>query len=218
MHLRRSNCAVQYRQHQMQTSRSQAAASAMPSVDSLFARPLLITVENFFAIIINVPILIKHARDLLMLLYGYANAFVDISGIFSSIVNGCIFVWTLCTDPDNISTPFLPNSVQPHWDSVYNSLNTHVDMTFWSARLFGVWKFLVTPIRIDPEALYARIEDNPNLPFWIKAALIRLGKMVELLIGSYLFSKMLAWSLNALVAFMLFTYFGLKQVVFRYLS
>ncbi|KAL9554004.1 hypothetical protein MBANPS3_003016 [Mucor bainieri] len=207
MHLRRSNCAEQYEQYQAQAQVS--ASSTTFSLDSLIARPLLITVENLFAVVINVPNFINNIK----ILYGHVNTLVDISVIFGSICNGCMFMWTLCTAPDNISTPFLPNSIQPYWDTIYGYLNMHVDMDYWSGRLFNMWKFLVTPTRVDPEAIYAKIENNPNIPSWAKVVFIRLGKVVELLIGAYLLNKMLLWSFRALIACILFTYLSLKDVI-----
>ncbi|GAN04660.1 hypothetical protein MAM1_0070d04121 [Mucor ambiguus] len=215
MHLRRSNCGEQHEQQQRLRSQSQASTSStVASSNPLIALPLLITVENLFAIFVNVPNFINHAESFLMILCGYVNAFVDVPGIFSSIYCGCMFFWTLCTDPDNISTPCLPNSIQPYWDSVYDYLNIHVVyMAIWSGRLFNAWSFLVTPIRMDPEAIYTTIQSNPSLSSWMKAVLIRLGKVVELLIGSYVLNKVLLWSFNALVVCILFIYLGLKEIV-----
>jgi hypothetical protein len=219
MHLQRSNCGEQYQKLQPQPQAS-ASSATLPSslstdiaTNSFIAQPLLITVENLFAIFINVPSFISHAKDLLMILYSHVNGFIDIPGIFSSIHYGCVFCWTLCTDPDNISTPFLPSSIQPYWDKLYGYLDLHVDMDLLSGRLFDVWKFLITPIKIDPEALYARIDGNPSLSPWMKAALIKLARLVELLLGSYLFNKMLFWSFNALVACILFAYLFCKEII-----
>lgn len=200
MHVKRSKCAGQ---QLPQTSEANTIPASLPidTATSLFiAQPLLVTVENLFAIFINVPNLLNHAKEFLLIPCNYVNSFVDITGLLSSMYNGCVFLWTLCTDPDNISTPFLPNSIQPYWNGVYGFLSKHVDMAFYSGRLFGAWKFLVTPIKIDPEAFYSKVNDNPSIPSWMKPSFRNLGKLVELLIGSYLFAKLLFWSFNALIA------------------
>ena len=220
MHLQRSSCQEQHRELQAQPQAS-ASSTAVPSslstdigTSSLITRPLLITVENLFAIFINVPNFISHAKGLSMALYGHVNAFIDVPGTFSSIRNGCIFCWTLFIDPDNISTPFLPSSMQPYWDKVYGYLNNHADMALLSSRLFGVWKFMITPIGMDSAALHARINGNPHLSPSMKVAFIELAKIAELLIGSYLVNQMLFWCFNALVAFVLFVYLNCKDMTF----
>lgn len=214
MHVKRSKCAEQ---QQSQTSEANTIPPSLPidTATSFFiAQPLLVTVENLFAIFINVPNLLNLAKEFFLIPCNYVNSFVEIPGLLSSMYNGCIFLWTLCTDPDNISTPFLPNSIQPYWNGVYGFLNKHVDMALYSGRLFGAWKFLVTPIKIDPEVFYSKVNENPSLPSWMKASFRNLGKLVELLIGSYLFAQLLSWSFNALIAvtLLIFTLFKEKML------
>lgn len=170
-----------------------SVSSNLNSLNSFFDRPLLFIVENVFAVPINFPSMVKHIQTILMMCYNFMINYVYLPLQINRLYNGCLFVWTLCTDPDSITTPFLPISIQPYWNKMYQSLNQHTDMARFSRQAFAFWKFLVTPIKIDTEIFYARIIAQPTIPQWLKLFLNRLGRFIETLIGSYVFSKILFW-------------------------
>lgn len=194
IHVRRSkDCGGPLSEPTDPSTNSASVSSTLNPSNSFFDRPLLITVENSFAVLINIPSMVKHIQTSLVMCYNFMINYVYLPLQMDRLYNGCLFVWTLCTDPDNITTPFLPNSIQPYWDKGYQSLNRHMDMACFSHQAFAFWRFLITPIQIDTDIFYARINAQPNIPQWLKLSLNQLGRFVEILIGSYVFNKILFW-------------------------
>ena len=193
IHVRRSkDCGGPLESTNPSTNNASVSSTLNP-LNSSFDRLLLITVENVFPVLINIPFLIKHIQTFLIVCCDFLINYVYLPLQMDRLHNGCMFVWTLCTDPDSITVPFLPNSIQPYWDKVYQFLNQHIDMACLSHQVFAFWKFLVTPIKIDTEILYTSINAQSIIPQWLRLFLNRLGRFVEILIGSYVFSKILFW-------------------------